>query len=49
MNEQQGTLDLIIDTIAHPHDMEPYINLLKVDGALWVLGTLERLSPSTGR
>jgi uncharacterized zinc-type alcohol dehydrogenase-like protein len=45
MRKAQGTIDLILDTIPHPHDMDPYINLLKVGGVHWILGTLEHAQP----
>lgn len=41
MKSNQSTLDLIINTIPYPHDIDPYLNLLKVDGKLWILGVLE--------
>lgn len=38
----EGTLDLIIDTVPQPHEFDPYLSLLKVDGTLWVLGVLRK-------
>src|SRR4051812_44720059 len=32
MQKQMGTLDFILDTVALPHDLDNYINLLKSDG-----------------
>lgn len=32
------TIDLIIDTVAAPHDLNPYFRTLRVDGALFQLG-----------
>ena len=32
------SLDLIIDTVAAPHDLNPYFRTLRVDGALFQLG-----------
>ena len=41
MKRSKGSFDLIIDTIPHPHPLDPYLNLLKVNGVLWILGVLE--------
>jgi len=41
MKKAQGTIDLIICTIPHPHNADPYLNLLKVNGKMWNLGVLE--------
>jgi uncharacterized zinc-type alcohol dehydrogenase-like protein len=32
------SIDLIIDTVAAPHDLDPYFRTLRVDGALFQLG-----------
>jgi uncharacterized zinc-type alcohol dehydrogenase-like protein len=32
------SIDLIIDTVAAPHDLNPYFRTLRVDGALFQLG-----------
>lgn len=39
--EHEGTMDLIIDTIPYPHSFDPYLDLLGVDGTLWMLGVLQ--------
>lgn len=41
MMKAQGTIDLILCTIPHPHNADPYLNLLKVNGKMWNLGVLE--------
>lgn len=41
MRAYKGKLDLIIDTIPHPHRLEEYLNLLKNDGVHWILGVLQ--------
>ncbi|MEE2568367.1 NAD(P)-dependent alcohol dehydrogenase [Pseudarthrobacter sp. J64] len=38
MREASRTLDVIIDTVAAPHDLNPYLETLRRDGALFQLG-----------
>ena len=38
MAAHAGSLDLIINTVAAPHDLDPYLNLLKHDGTLVLVG-----------
>ncbi|MEP6592028.1 MAG: NAD(P)-dependent alcohol dehydrogenase [Gemmatimonadota bacterium] len=38
MAKQAGTLDLIINTVAAPHDLDPYINALKREGTMVLVG-----------
>lgn len=38
MSAATGRFDLILDTIAAPHDLLPFINMLALDGTLSVLG-----------
>lgn len=38
MAAANSTIDLIIDTVAAPHDLNPYFRTLRVDGALFQLG-----------
>jgi alcohol dehydrogenase (NADP+) len=48
MKKQIGSLDFILDTVAAPHDLDTYINLLKRDGTLALVGapaTLLAFSP----
>ncbi|AUV58322.1 zinc-type alcohol dehydrogenase, partial [Bandra megavirus] len=33
-------LDMILDTIPTAHNLAPYIELLKLNGTLWILGAL---------
>ncbi len=50
MKYNQSSLDLILDTIPHPHNLDPYLNLLKVDGTLHILGVLEPIpQPFNGK
>jgi alcohol dehydrogenase (NADP+) len=41
-----GTLDLIIDSVAAPHDLDPYLNALGRAGALVLLGVPPEPHPS---
>ncbi|MBT8161087.1 MULTISPECIES: NAD(P)-dependent alcohol dehydrogenase [Arthrobacter] len=38
MEGAERTVDLIIDTVAAPHDLDPYFRSLRLDGALFQLG-----------
>jgi uncharacterized zinc-type alcohol dehydrogenase-like protein len=44
MKENRMTMDLIIDTIPAPHDMNLYTSLLKIDGSLVLVGIPEKES-----
>lgn len=41
MQQQQNTFDVIINTIPCPHDLNPYISLLTLDGKMILVGLLE--------
>lgn len=41
MAEAAGSFDLIIDTVPVPHDLNPYISLLKRDKTLVIVGPLD--------
>lgn len=43
MREATGRFDLILDSIPVPHDLPPYLNLLKVDGVLVIVGVIDML------
>lgn len=45
MRKAHGTIDLILDTIPHPHEIDLYINLLNIGGKHWILGNLETIQP----
>lgn len=49
MNEWRGEFDLIINTIPYPHQLDPYIDLLAVDGTLWILGVLQPFDNLVGK
>lgn len=38
MKEAAGSIDVIIDTVAAPHDLGPYFRTLRLEGALFQLG-----------
>jgi uncharacterized zinc-type alcohol dehydrogenase-like protein len=42
----RGTLDFIIDTVAAPHDLDPYIGALRRDGSLVLVGVPPTPHPS---
>ena len=46
MTKQAGSLDLIIDTIAASHDLDPYLNALHRDGTLVLVGVPPTPHPS---
>lgn len=46
MSAHAGTFDLIIDTVAIPHDLDAYTGLLKLNGTLTLVGIPENPHPS---
>jgi alcohol dehydrogenase (NADP+) len=38
MRRQRGSLDFILDTVSAPHDLNEYVNLLRPDGNLTLVG-----------
>ena len=42
MNAQAGTFDFILDTASAPHDLDPYLALLKLDGTITLVGLPEK-------
>jgi uncharacterized zinc-type alcohol dehydrogenase-like protein len=42
MNKHTGSFDFILDAVAAAHDINAYLNLLKVDGNLTVVGAPEK-------
>lgn len=54
MEEQRGTLDVVIDTVPAEHDLAPYLHVLDLDGTLFSVGhlgpvTVPALALLTGR
>jgi alcohol dehydrogenase (NADP+) len=48
MAAARGTLDLIINTVAASHDLDPYIGTLRRDGSIVLLGVPPTPHPSPG-
>jgi alcohol dehydrogenase (NADP+) len=46
MAKQANRFDLIVDTVAAAHDLGPYINMLKRDGTLCLVGVPEVPHPA---
>jgi uncharacterized zinc-type alcohol dehydrogenase-like protein len=46
MNAHLNSFDLIVNTVAAPHDLNPFLNLLKRDGTLTLVGAPEHDHPS---
>jgi uncharacterized zinc-type alcohol dehydrogenase-like protein len=42
MNKHAGSFDFILDAVAAPHDINAYINMLRVDGNLTIVGAPEK-------
>jgi uncharacterized zinc-type alcohol dehydrogenase-like protein len=42
MKAHAGTFDFILDTASAPHDLEPYLGLLKQDGTITLVGLPEK-------
>ncbi len=48
MAAQAGRLDFILDTVAASHNLDAFLNLLKRDGTLTLVGAPEKPHPSPG-
>ena len=48
MKRQAGKLDFILSTVAASHDLDAYLELLRRDGTLCLVGVPERAHPSPG-
>jgi uncharacterized zinc-type alcohol dehydrogenase-like protein len=46
MTRYKGKLDLIVNTVAAAHDLDPFINLLKLDGTMVLVGAPATPHPS---
>jgi alcohol dehydrogenase (NADP+) len=46
MKKQASKLDLIVDAVAVPHDLDPYLNLLSLDGTMVLVGVPAQPHPS---
>lgn len=48
MKAVANQFDLVLDTVPHQHDLNPYLATLKLDGTLVIVGLLEPLDPPVG-
>jgi uncharacterized zinc-type alcohol dehydrogenase-like protein len=48
MAAHAGSLDFILNTVAAPHNLDPFINLLKRDGTICLVGAPAEPHPSPG-
>jgi alcohol dehydrogenase (NADP+) len=46
MKKQAGSFDFILNTVAAPHDLDPYVGALKRDGTMCLVGAPEHPHPS---
>jgi uncharacterized zinc-type alcohol dehydrogenase-like protein len=46
MKAKRGSLDFILNTVAAPHDLDPFMGLLKLDGAMVLVGVPPEPHPS---
>jgi len=46
MEAHAYTLDFVLDTVSAPHDLDPYLRLLKIDGTLTLVGMPAEPHPS---
>jgi uncharacterized zinc-type alcohol dehydrogenase-like protein len=45
MKAVRGRFEFILDTVPNPHDLNPYLATLAVDGTLCLVGQLQPLDP----
>lgn len=48
MEKHKGSFDFLLNTIPVGHDVNPYLNLLKTDGTMVLVGAIEPLEPMNG-
>ena len=48
MKARAGSLDFILNTVAAPHDLDPFISALKRDGAMTLVGAPSEAHPTPG-
>ncbi len=48
MKAAMGSLDLIINTVSHSHDLDPFLGLLRRDGTMVMVGAPEKPHPAIG-
>ena len=45
MKEHKATFDFLLNTVPNPHDANPYLELLKLDGTMVLVGCLNPMEP----
>lgn len=45
MKAHKSGFDFLLNTVPNPHDMNPYVGLLKLDGTMVIVGALQPLEP----
>ncbi|WP_028375285.1 NAD(P)-dependent alcohol dehydrogenase [Leeuwenhoekiella sp. MAR_2009_132] len=48
MKQHNGTFDFLLNTVPVGHDTNPYLNLLKIDSTMCMVGAVEPLEPMHG-
>ncbi|WP_124980520.1 NAD(P)-dependent alcohol dehydrogenase [Nonlabens xiamenensis] len=48
LNKHKGSFDFILNTVPVKHDINPYLNLLKRDATMCMVGAIEPLEPMHG-
>ncbi|SDB36469.1 uncharacterized zinc-type alcohol dehydrogenase-like protein [Flavobacteriaceae bacterium MAR_2010_188] len=48
MKKSNGTFDFLLNTVPVKHDVNPYLQLLKIDGTMVMVGAVEPLEPMHG-
>ena len=48
MKKHKNSFDFILNTVPVKHDINPYLNLLKIDATMCMVGAIEPLEPMNG-
>ena len=48
MKKHRGSFDFLLNTVPVGHDINPYLQLLKIDGTMCMVGAIEPLEPMNG-
>ncbi|MBE16636.1 MAG: hydroxyacid dehydrogenase [Cytophagaceae bacterium] len=48
MQQHKGTFDFLLNTVPVKHDINPYLELLKIDATMVMVGAIEPLEPMNG-
>lgn len=46
MSEASNRFDLLVNTVPFSHDLNPYVDLLKTDGTMVLVGAIEKIKPA---